>query len=48
MTTPQQCEHCGTYDNVTLTCDPYEHDVNDKLVEVCLCQACYEERLMEI
>jgi DNA-directed RNA polymerase subunit RPC12/RpoP len=43
-----QCETCGTKEGVSVSDDPYEKDVNDKLVKVALCSKCYQERCLDI
>ena len=41
------CEDCYTTENVKEVACPFESDMNNKIVMVCLCPECQEKRAME-
>ncbi len=41
------CEDCKKKEGTLHFC-PYQLEINDKEVEVCLCDDCYHERCMDI
>ncbi len=41
-------EDCGTTEDVEKTTCPYIEDIYGEVVEVFLCQKCYNERCMDI
>ena len=43
-----ECEDCGTVRNVHYRIDPYNYEINDKIVYRWLCDNCYNDRKDEI
>lgn len=41
------CEECGSEYGVYRN-DPFEEEMNQKEIEVCLCDDCYSNRCMDI
>ena len=44
----QECDYCGSTENVTVTTDPYSKEIEDDLTELPLCQDCIDRRAEEI
>ena len=43
------CDDCGTKENnVSINLCPYAQEINNKDIEVCLCDKCYQERVWDI
>lgn len=42
------CADCGTKENVKETFCPYSEEINNRKVEVSLCDKCYRERMWDI
>lgn len=42
------CDDCGTDENVKATLCPYSEEINNKKIEVFLCDDCYQERVWDI
>ena len=44
-----KCDDCGQVNSsVKYTLFPYEEEINDKEVELLLCDDCYDDRCMDI
>ena len=42
------CQDCGTTEGVRETTCPFAEEVNNRIIDITICDKCYHERCMDI